>query len=32
MKGQKLPKVKIKTNWWLDKLKNLYPDTWKKLE
>lgn len=27
MKGQKLPKVKIKTNWWLNKLKNVYPDT-----
>jgi len=32
MKGQKLPKVKIKTNWWLNKLKNVYPDTWEKLE
>ena len=32
MKGQKLPKVKVKTKWWLDKLTELYPDRWKELE
>lgn len=25
MKGQRLSKVKIKTNWWLNKLKKTYP-------
>ena len=32
MKGQRLPKVKIKTKLWLDKLTELYPDRWKELE
>lgn len=32
MKGQKLPKVKIKTDWWLNKLKSTYPEQWKELE
>lgn len=32
MKGQRLPKVKIKTNWWFNKLTELYPDRWKELE
>lgn len=32
MKGQRLPKVKVKTNWWLNKLKATYPDRWKELE
>lgn len=32
MKGQRLPKVKVKTNWWLNKLKEKYPDNWKELE
>jgi hypothetical protein len=32
MKGQRLPKVKVKTNWWLNKLKSLYPTDWEKLE
>jgi hypothetical protein len=32
MKGQRLPKSKIKTKWWLDKLTKLYPDRWKELE
>ena len=32
MKGQRLPKVKIKTDWWLNKLKEKYPNNWKELE
>lgn len=33
MKGQRLPKVKVKTNWWLNKLHSLYPeDMWKEME
>lgn len=32
LKGQRLPKVKIKTNWWLNKLKQKYPETWMELE
>lgn len=32
MKGQRLPKVKVKTNWWLNKLKSTYPERWKELE
>lgn len=32
MKGQRLPKVKIKTFWWLEKLTEMYPDRWKELE
>lgn len=32
MKGQRLPKVKVKTSWWLNKLKEKYPDNWKELE
>lgn len=32
LKGQKLPKVKIKTKWWLDKLTETYPERWKELE
>jgi len=32
LKGQRLPKVKVKTNWWLDKLKETYPERYKELE
>ena len=32
MKGQRMPKAKIKTGWWLNKLTELYPDRWKELE
>ena len=32
MKGQRLPKSKIKTKWWLNKLTVIYPDRWKELE
>lgn len=32
MKGQRLPKVKVKTNWWLNKLKSLHPLDWKDFE
>lgn len=33
LKGQRLPMVKIKTNWWLDKLHANFPeDKWKELE
>ena len=33
LKGQKMPKVKIKTNWWLNKLHSDYPENkWKELE
>ena len=32
LKGQRLPKVKVKTLWWLNKLKSQYPQTWKDLE
>lgn len=32
MKGQRLPMVKVKTNWWLNKLKEKYPDNWKEME
>lgn len=33
MKGQRLPKVKVKTDWWLTKLKATYPEErWKELE
>ena len=32
LKGQRMPKVKIKTNWWLETLKAAYPDRWKELE
>lgn len=31
MKGQRMPKCKVKTNWWLDKLKSKFPDTYKEL-
>ena len=30
-KGQRLPKVKIKTDWWLNKVKENYPDNWEEL-
>ena len=30
-KGQRLPKVKVKTNWWLNKVKENYPDNWEEL-
>lgn len=30
-KGQRLPKVKIKTNWWLNKVKEHYPQNWEQL-
>lgn len=30
-KGQRLPKVKIKTEWWLKKVKERYPNNWEKL-
>ena len=32
LKGQRLPKIKIKTNWWLNKLTEIYPERWKELE
>lgn len=33
LKGQRRPSVKVKTNWWLNKLHSTYPeDMWKKLE
>jgi len=32
MKGQRRPQVKVKTNWWLNKLTQSYPDRWKELE
>ena len=32
LKGQRLPKTKIKTFWWLDTLKEKYPDRYKELE
>lgn len=32
MKGQRLPKCKVKTSWWLNKLKSLYPTDWQKYE
>jgi len=32
LKGQRLPKVKVKTFWWLNKLKSLYPTNWEELE
>lgn len=32
MKGQRMPKCKFKTNWWLTTLKQRYPDQWKELE
>lgn len=32
MKGQKLPKVKVKTQCWLNKLIEKYPSNWKELE
>ena len=33
MKGQRRPSVKVKTNWWLNKLHSTYPeDMWKTLE
>ena len=30
-KGQRLPKVKIKTNWWLNEVKKNYPENWEHL-
>ena len=30
-KGQYLPKVKIKTNWWINKVKSKYPNSWENL-
>lgn len=30
-KGQYLPKVKVKTNWWLEKVKERYPKDWEDL-
>ena len=33
MKGQRMPKVKFKTKWWIDKVHEKYPeDMWKDLE
>ncbi|WQJ53938.1 MAG: RNA ligase [Wendovervirus sonii] len=33
LKGQRMPKVKIKTKWWIDKLHEKFsPDKWKELE
>ena len=33
LKGQRLPKVKVKTKWWLDKIHEKFsPDLWKDLE
>lgn len=32
LKGQRLPMVKVKTNWWINKLKEKYPNNWKELE
>lgn len=32
MKGQRLPMVKVKTNWWLNKLKEKYPNNWAEME
>lgn len=33
LKGQRMPKVKFKTKWWIDKLHSKYPeDMWKELE
>lgn len=32
MKGQRLPMAKVKTNWWVNKLKEKYPDSWKEME
>lgn len=32
MKGQRLPMVKIKTEWWINKLKEKYPTNWKEME
>jgi hypothetical protein len=30
-KGQRLPKVKVKTLWWLNEIKKNYPDNWEEL-
>lgn len=30
-KGQYLPKAKVKTNWWLNKVKENYPNNWEEL-
>lgn len=30
-KGQRLPKVKIKTFWWLNEIKKYYPNNWEEL-
>lgn len=32
MKGQRLPKSKIKTSWWLNELKSKFPTDWERLE
>lgn len=33
LKGQRMPKVKFKTKWWIDKLHSKYPEEmWKELE
>ena len=32
MKGQRMPKCKFKTLWWLNKLKEKYPEEWEELE
>lgn len=31
MKGQRMPKCKVKTNWWMNELTRRYPDRWKEL-
>jgi len=32
MKGQRLPKSKVKTVWWMTELKSKYPIDWERLE
>lgn len=32
IKGQRMPKCKFKTLWWLNKLKEKYPEEWEELE
>ena len=32
LKGQRLPKCKIKTRWWMNELTTRYPGRWKELE
>lgn len=31
LSGQRLPMVKVKTNWWMNKLKEKYPNEWEEL-